>query len=178
MPTKMTNTEIENELVTEKTKQPKMTTSYFATPFVWSTALKLLFLHFGLIFVPFVLPFAKNATIVFDYLLLLVAVLGIQIGAHRLWTHRSFKASFGLRLVLAIAQTISLQNDIYEWCRDHRVHHKWSETDADPHNSNRGFFFSHMVNNLNKRYSFFIDFLTGMVNAEEAPGGSKERRYT
>jgi stearoyl-CoA desaturase (delta-9 desaturase) len=36
------------------------------------------------------------------------------------------------------------QNDIYEWCRDHRVHHRWSETDADPHNSNRGFFFAHM----------------------------------
>jgi len=39
---------------------------------------------------------------------------------------------------------MALQNDIYEWCRDHRVHHKYSETDADPHNSNRGFFFAHM----------------------------------
>lgn len=28
--------------------------------------------------------------------------------------------------------------------RDHRVHHKFSETDADPHNSNRGFFFAHV----------------------------------
>ena len=36
------------------------------------------------------------------------------------------------------------QNDIYEWARDHRVHHKYSETDADPHNALRGFFFSHI----------------------------------
>jgi stearoyl-CoA desaturase (delta-9 desaturase) len=43
-----------------------------------------------------------------------------------------------------IMQTLALQNDIYEWCRDHRVHHKFSETDADPHNSRRGFFFAHM----------------------------------
>lgn len=28
--------------------------------------------------------------------------------------------------------------------RDHRVHHKYSETDADPHNATRGFFFSHV----------------------------------
>ncbi|KAG7262380.1 hypothetical protein CRUP_002418 [Coryphaenoides rupestris] len=35
-------------------------------------------------------------------------------------------------------------NDIYEWSRDHRVHHKYSETDADPHNALRGFFFSHI----------------------------------
>lgn len=29
-------------------------------------------------------------------------------------------------------------------CRDHRVHHKFSETDGDPHNAKRGFFFAHM----------------------------------
>lgn len=38
----------------------------------------------------------------------------------------------------------AMQNDIYEWSRDHRVHHKYSETDADPHNARRGFFFSHI----------------------------------
>ena len=27
---------------------------------------------------------------------------------------------------------------------DHRVHHKYTDTNADPHNSTRGFFFSHM----------------------------------
>ena len=37
------------------------------------------------------------------------------------------------------------QNSVIEWSRDHRVHHKHVETNADPHNSNRGFFFSHMV---------------------------------
>lgn len=26
----------------------------------------------------------------------------------------------------------------------YRVHHKFTETDADPHNAKRGFFFSHM----------------------------------
>uniref|UniRef100_A0A672H121 stearoyl-CoA 9-desaturase n=1 Tax=Salarias fasciatus TaxID=181472 RepID=A0A672H121_SALFA len=35
-------------------------------------------------------------------------------------------------------------NDIFEWARDHRVHHKYSETDADPHNAKRGFFFAHI----------------------------------
>jgi stearoyl-CoA desaturase (delta-9 desaturase) len=36
------------------------------------------------------------------------------------------------------------QNTIFDWVRDHRVHHKFSETDADPHNSRRGFFFAHV----------------------------------
>lgn len=36
------------------------------------------------------------------------------------------------------------ENSVYTWTRDHRTHHKYSETEADPHNAKRGFFFSHM----------------------------------
>jgi stearoyl-CoA desaturase (delta-9 desaturase) len=70
--------------------------------------------------------------------------MGITAGAHRLWAHRSYKAKFALRLLLCFLNTMAVQNDLYEWCRDHRVHHKFSETDADPHNASRGFFFSHI----------------------------------
>ena len=70
--------------------------------------------------------------------------LGILAGAHRLWAHRSYEASLSLRIFLMLLQTMALQNDIYDWCRDHRVHHKYSDTDADPYNVRRGFFFSHM----------------------------------
>jgi len=38
---------------------------------------------------------------------------------------------------------MSSQNSVLIWARDHRQHHKYSDTDADPHNSTRGFFFSH-----------------------------------
>ena len=70
--------------------------------------------------------------------------LGVTVGVHRLWSHRSFKATWPLRLALMIFNCIAAQNDIFEWARDHRVHHKYSETDADPHNATRGFFFSHV----------------------------------
>lgn len=49
-----------------------------------------------------------------------------------------------MRFVLMILQTLAFQNCIHEWVRDHRVHHKFTDTDADPHNSSRGFFFSHI----------------------------------
>lgn len=62
---------------------------------------------------------------------------GVTGGAHRFWTHRSYKATTPLRVILMLCFTLAGQNSIYEWVRDHRVHHKFSETDADPHNSNR-----------------------------------------
>jgi stearoyl-CoA desaturase (delta-9 desaturase) len=88
--------------------------------------------------------FFLQALLLTGYLLSAFGALGVTAGAHRLWAHRTYKAKLPLRILLAIGQTLALQNDIYEWVRDHRVHHKFTDTDADPHNSNRGFFFSHM----------------------------------
>jgi stearoyl-CoA desaturase (delta-9 desaturase) len=73
-----------------------------------------------------------------------VTGLGITAGAHRLWAHRSYKASAPLRCVLMLMNSMANQGSIYHWCRDHRVHHKHSDTPADPHNASRGFFFSHI----------------------------------
>ncbi|XP_050299642.1 uncharacterized protein LOC126738382 isoform X2 [Anthonomus grandis grandis] len=79
-----------------------------------------------------------------DYMWMMIAGFGITAGAHRLWAHRSYTANLPLRIFLMIAQSAALQNDIHEWVRDHRAHHKFTDTDADPHNARRGFFFSHM----------------------------------
>lgn len=41
-------------------------------------------------------------------------------------------------------QCFDLQHSIFKWCKDHRLHHKYTETAADPYNSSRGFWFAHM----------------------------------
>ncbi|XP_012936332.1 acyl-CoA desaturase 1-like [Aplysia californica] len=43
-----------------------------------------------------------------------------------------------------LKQFFCSQNSIKTWARDHRVHHKYVDTDADPHNSRRGFLYSHI----------------------------------
>jgi stearoyl-CoA desaturase (delta-9 desaturase) len=73
-----------------------------------------------------------------------ISGLGITAGAHRLWAHRSYKASATLRCVLMLMNSMANQGSIYHWSRDHRVHHKHSDTPADPHNATRGFWFSHV----------------------------------
>ncbi|XP_044726880.1 acyl-CoA desaturase-like [Chrysoperla carnea] len=68
---------------------------------------------------------------------------GVTGGAHRYWTHRSYKANLIWRYILMCCFAASGQNTLYDWVRDHRVHHKYSETPADPHDATRGFFFAH-----------------------------------
>ena len=70
--------------------------------------------------------------------------LGVTAGLHRLWSHRSYKAKLPTRILLMILSSLSNQGSIYHWVRDHRVHHKFSDTNADPHNINNGFFYAHI----------------------------------
>lgn len=78
------------------------------------------------------------------FALYLWSSLGNNAGAHRLWSHRAFKARMPLRLFLMIGQTMTMQRSVFIWARDHRIHHKYSDTSKDPYNSTRGFFYSHI----------------------------------
>jgi len=86
----------------------------------------------------------KPATLLWAFILWPISGIGITGGVHRLWAHRSYKATLPLRVILMLANSIANQGSIWHWSRDHRVHHKHSETNADPHNATRGFFFAHM----------------------------------
>ena len=61
---------------------------------------------------------------------LLIPFIDLLGGAHRLWAHRSYSASFPVRVFLMLANCVANQGSIYHWARDHRVHHKFSETEA------------------------------------------------
>jgi stearoyl-CoA desaturase (delta-9 desaturase) len=109
----------------------------------WRNVVLFALLHLAAVYGLFLTPYAHPYTWLFSILLYAMNALGITAGAHRLWTHRSYHATLPLKIFLAICNSIAFQNDIIEWSRDHRVHHKYSETDADPHNAKRGFFFAH-----------------------------------
>ncbi|XP_067375620.1 stearoyl-CoA desaturase b isoform X1 [Channa argus] len=111
---------------------------------VWRNIILMSFLHIGALYGLTHIPSASVLTLSWTVVCYIISGLGITAGVHRLWSHRSYKASFPLRVFLAFANSMAFQNDIYEWARDHRVHHKYSETDADPHNVKRGFFFAHV----------------------------------
>ncbi|XP_026733891.1 acyl-CoA Delta(11) desaturase [Trichoplusia ni] len=87
---------------------------------------------------------AKWETLLFSFVLFHMSNIGITAGAHRLWTHKTFKAKLPLEIVLMIFNSLAFQNTAITWAREHRLHHKYSDTDADPHNASRGFFYSHV----------------------------------
>ena len=82
-------------------------------------------------------------TLIF-FFLFLVSGLSITAGYHRLFSHRSYSASWPLRLFYAIFGAAAFQNSVIKWCSDHRRHHLKTDTEEDPYSIVKGFFWAHM----------------------------------
>jgi stearoyl-CoA desaturase (delta-9 desaturase) len=59
--------------------------------------------------------------------------LGITVGFHRLFTHRSFKTYQPVRALFAILGSAALEGPLIEWVSVHRMHHRFSDQVGDPH---------------------------------------------
>jgi stearoyl-CoA desaturase (Delta-9 desaturase) len=63
----------------------------------------------------------------------LATTIGITVGFHRQFAHRSFKATPALRVALGILGSMAAQGNLIYWVATHRRHHQYSEGDGDPH---------------------------------------------
>jgi stearoyl-CoA desaturase (delta-9 desaturase) len=70
--------------------------------------------------------------------------LGITAGYHRYWAHRSYEASWPAKILLLIMGTSAMEGSVIWWARDHRAHHRFSDTDKDPYGVNNGLLWAHL----------------------------------
>src|SRR5256714_9986701 len=64
--------------------------------------------------------------------------VGVTVGFHRLFTHRSFKAAPAVRATLAILGSAAAEGAVIEWVATHRQHHQFSDAEGDPHSPHVG----------------------------------------
>ena len=75
-------------------------------------------------FIPFTLSFLISY--VFN-------VLGVSIGYHRLLAHRSYKCPKFVEYFWVLNGYLAFQSSPLWWATMHRAHHKYSDTELDPH---------------------------------------------
>ncbi|XP_063827017.1 acyl-CoA Delta-9 desaturase-like [Ostrinia nubilalis] len=148
----MTNEVFENfnsQLINEKAESTEIVEKFIGTnlnykhKINWSITRRLVIIHilalWGLLKI--LKGEVYSATIYWIFSIAHLSYIGSSIGVHRYYSHRSFKATPLLEIILIVFQTITGQDTVFRWATDHRLHHRYADTDADPHNVKRGFFF-------------------------------------
>ena len=71
-------------------------------------------------------------------LLYVLTGLGITVGYHRLFTHRSFRTHRAVRGLFAVLGSMAVEGSVIAWAANHRKHHAFSDRDGDPHSPHVG----------------------------------------
>lgn len=110
----------------------------------WVIIAYMAFLHVGALFALLPSNFSWAAVGLAVFLHWVTGGLGITLGFHRLVTHRSFQTPKWLEYFLVFCGALACQGGPIDWVGLHRIHHQHSDHNEDPHDSNQGFWWSHM----------------------------------
>jgi len=70
--------------------------------------------------------------------------MSITAGYHRLFSHKTYQASWPVRLFFLVVGAAAFENSVLNWAADHRVHHSHVDHDRDPYNIQKGFWWAHI----------------------------------
>ena len=73
-----------------------------------------------------------------------ISGMGITMGYHRLFSHKSYQTNVFIEWILMIFGSLALENTILKWSSDHRKHHNKAETEDDPYSITKGFWYAHI----------------------------------
>jgi fatty-acid desaturase len=114
-----------------ETVAPTESTGNPSAGFEWGTIIWITLLHVGAVAALFCFTWVGALTAF--VLFWMTGSLGICMGYHRLFAHRSFKTFAVVRWGLAIIGTLGGEGSPLFWVAAHRKHHKFSDEDEDPH---------------------------------------------
>ena len=70
--------------------------------------------------------------------------VSITAGYHRLFAHGAYDCRRFVKVVYLLCGAATFQHSVLTWVSDHRRHHQHIDTDADPYNIRRGFWWAHI----------------------------------
>ncbi len=68
----------------------------------------------------------------------------ITAGYHRYFAHRSYRTSRAFQFLLAFGGTMAAQKGPLWWAANHRLHHRYTDTERDSHTPLKGILWSHI----------------------------------
>jgi stearoyl-CoA desaturase (delta-9 desaturase) len=88
--------------------------------------------------------YSKSGVVLAIISVYVYGALGMNLGYHRLLTHRSFKCPLWLEHLFALLAVWCVEDTPARWVATHRMHHHRSDEQPDPHTPLVSLFWSHM----------------------------------
>lgn len=135
-------TQLQTEIAANPEREPQAALAS-STEIAWETVIPLGLMHvLGFALAPFYFSWTGLAVaLVGAYV---IAPLGVNLTYHRALAHRSLRLPRWLERSLVVVGVWSFQGPPIPWVTIHRLHHRHSDEERDPHNATRGFYWSHM----------------------------------
>lgn len=76
--------------------------------------------------------------------MLVATGLSITAGYHRLFSHKTYQAAWPVRVFFLLFGAAAFEGSVLEWSSDHRIHHRYTDTDKDPYSVKKGFWHAHI----------------------------------
>lgn len=89
--------------------------------------------------------------VIFMLLFYVLRMFSITAFFHRYLSHKTFQTSRPVQFIFILIGTMSAQRGPLWWAAHHRYHHRFTDTEQDPHSSTHGFWYSHVGWFLNEQ---------------------------
>jgi stearoyl-CoA desaturase (delta-9 desaturase) len=121
----------------------------------------------GVQFVPLLAVFTgvSRAAVVLAVALFFGRMFFITAGYHRYFAHRTYRMGRAAQLVFAFGGLTAAQKGPLWWAGNHRDHHRFADTEKDPHSPQQGLWWSHIGWILSGKY--------GRIDYEKIPDFAK-----
>jgi len=95
---------------------------------------------------PFYLYYAPPSGALIIASLIALTLTSFGIGAyHRQYSHLGYKLNPWIEPLFLFLGTAALEGSVLTWAHDHRMHHRFLDTDDDPYTVNKGFWHAHIL---------------------------------
>ncbi len=85
-----------------------------------------------------------------------VHMIGITVGYHRLLAHRSYTCPKFVEYILVMAGYLGFESSPMWWATLHRAHHRYTDTELDPHAPKYGMYEAYIGWFLHKEYADYL----------------------
>jgi stearoyl-CoA desaturase (delta-9 desaturase) len=131
--------------LTGRPDAPASSVSSVSDGIYWTNVVGLGIIHLGaLAAVVHLVRHPSLRTLVLTAVLYTLCGLSITAGYHRLFAHRTYRASALVRWCFLVFGAAAFQSSVLTWSADHRAHHADTDGPGDPHAVGRGWWWVHV----------------------------------